>query len=336
MKVVETSGAGGPEVLKLGERAVPVPGPGEVLVKVAAAGVNRPDLLQRLGKYPPPAGITDVIGLEIAGTIVEGDTAHADNTLGLAVGSPVCALVAGGGYAEYALAPVAQCLPIPTGLSMVEAAALPETFFTVWSNVFDRGGLGRGPNGKEEVLLVQGGASGIGVAAIQMARALGHRVIATAGTDDKCRACKDLGADVAINYKTQDFAAECKAATGGRGVDVVLDMVAGDYLNRELTCLADDGRIVVIALLGGATASIDASQILRRRLTITGSALRPRSVAFKGAIARSLHQHVWPLVGPAAAIRPVIHATFPAAQAAEAHAELERGQHVGKIVLLWE
>ncbi len=321
-------------MLRMVQRPVPTPGTGEVLIRVLASGVNRPDLLQRQGKYPPPPGVSDIPGLEIAGEIVDGDVSHADNKFSLSIGSQVCALVAGGGYAEYVTAPVAQCLPVPAGLDAVSAASLPETFFTVWSNVFDRGMLGKGPAGKDEVLLVQGGSSGIGVAAIQIAKALGFKVVVTAGSADKCDACLGIGADVAINYKTEDFVARAKEATQGRGVDVVLDMVAGDYVPREIDCLADDGRIVIIALQGGSKANIDLSQVLRRRLSITGSTLRVRPIAFKGAIAGNLYQTVWPLL-EAAKIKPVIFKTYPAAEAAEAHAELERGQHVGKIMLVW-
>ena len=319
-------------MLKTVERPIPVPASGEILIKVHASGVNRPDLLQRQGKYPPPTGITDIPGLEVAGEVVGGDIDSASNPFRLGLGSAVCALVAGGGYAEYVTAPLVQCLPIPKGWSFVEAAGIPETFFTVWSNVFDRGGLALGGGG---TLLVQGGASGIGVTAIQLAKALGHTVYATAGTDDKCLACQRLGAASAFNYRTQDFAEEVQKATHGRGVDVVLDMVAGSYVPREMSCLADDGRIVIIALLGGASTTVDLSQILRRRLTITGSALRPRSPSFKGAIAARLYEHVWPLMEEKKKIVPVIHKIFPAESAADAHVELEEGHHVGKIILQW-
>jgi len=323
MRAIEISQPGGPEVLVAVERPVPQPGPGEVLIKVAAAGVNRPDVFQRQGHYAPPPGASDLPGLECAGVIVAGDAAAGGFTLG----DPVCALVAGGGYAEYCVAPIAQCLPIPAGLSLVQAGALPETCFTVWSNVFDRGRLAAG-----ETLLVHGGASGIGTTAIQMAAALGHTVYATVGSDARARAVEQLGAAHGINYRTQDYVQEIKRATGGRGVDVILDMVAGDYVNRNLECLAEDGRAVIIALLGGAKASINANHVLRRRLTITGSTLRPRPVAFKAAIARALHDHVWPLYA-SGAIRPVLHATVPLAEAARAHAMMEAGEHVGKIVL---
>ena len=323
MRAIEISQPGGPEVLQLCEREKPIPKPGEVLIQVHAAGINRPDVLQRKGHYPPPAGASDLPGLEVAGAIVGGDLSGSR----FKQGDLVCALVQGGGYAEYCTAPLAQCLPVPKGLTAVQAAALPETFFTVWSNVFDRARLAEG-----EVLLVQGGTSGIGVAAIQIAAALGNRVLATAGSDEKCRAAEKLGAELCINYRTEDFAEAAKAATGGKGVDVVLDMVAGDYVQRELTCLADDGRLVIIALLGGAKSTIDMGQILRRRLTITGSALRPRSVEFKGAIAQQLLLRVWPLL-ESGKIQPQIFQEFPLEQAGAAHALMESSQHIGKIVL---
>ena len=328
MQAVEIAAFGPPEGLRLAERPVPQPGDGELLIRVAASGVNRPDVLQRKGNYAPPAGVSDLPGLEVAGVVESGDAA-AMAQAGLRVGDRVCALVAGGGYAQWCVAPVAQCLPVPQGLSDVEAASLPETFFTVWSNVFDRGRLQAG-----EVLLVQGGSSGIGVTAIQLARARGATVIVTAGSDEKCAACLALGAHYAINYKTQDFVAEARRLTDGRGVDVVLDMVAGSYVAREVECLAEDGRVVIIAVQGGLEAQFNAGLVLRRRLTITGSTLRPRPVAFKGAIAQALREHVWPLLA-SGAVKPVIHATFPAAQAAQAHALMESNQHVGKIVLTW-
>ncbi|MDF1483955.1 NAD(P)H-quinone oxidoreductase [Ramlibacter sp. H39-3-26] len=328
MKAVEIAVYGGPEVLRLVERPAPVPGAGEVLIRVAASGVNRPDVLQRTGNYPVPPGASDIPGLEVAGEIVAGD-AVAMAAAGLKTGDHVCALLAGGGYADHCVAPVGQCLPVPAGWSDVEAASLPETFFTVWSNVFERGALQAG-----ETLLVQGGTSGIGVTAIQLAKALGATVIATAGSDDKCAACLSLGADHAINYKTHDFAVEAKRITDGRGVDVVLDMVAGDYVAREVECLAEDGRIVIIAVQGGTRSQFHAGLVLRRRLTITGSTLRPRPVAFKSAIARGLREQVWPLLARRT-VRPIIHSTFPAAQAAAAHALMESGAHVGKIVLTW-
>lgn len=332
MKAIEILQFGGPEVLMLCERDKPVPKPGEVLIQVRAAGINRPDVLQRLGHYPVPAGASDLPGLEVAGTIVGIGDGAALEGLHLTIGDPVCALLQGGGYAEYCTAPAEQCLPIPAGLSMVEAASLPETFFTVWSNVFDRARLGTHASGRLETLLVQGGTSGIGVTAIQIARARGHRVFATAGSDDKARACEALGAERGINYRSEDFVEIVKGLTEGRGVDVVLDMVAGDYVPRELKALADDGRLVLIALLGGAKAEADLSQILRRRLTITGSTLRPRDVAFKGRIAANLREHVWPML-ESGAVKPVVFKSFPLAMAADAHRLMESSAHVGKIVL---
>lgn len=332
MRVIEIVRPGGPDVLVAAERPVPSPGPGEVLIRVAASGVNRPDVLQREGRYAPPPGASELPGLEVAGTLVDGDFGG-DNPFGLQAGDDVCALLAGGGYAEYAVAPLGQCLPLPRGLDALLAAALPETFFTVWSNVFDRGQLGRGEGGRDESLLVQGGTSGIGVAAIQIARALGHRVFATAGSDAKCAACAELGAE-AIPYRRQDFVDAVKARTDGRGVDVILDMVAGDYVPRELETLAEGGRLVIIATLGGNHARIDAGLLMRRRLSVTGSTLRPRPVAFKAAIARRLHEVVWPLL-ERGAVRPVIDRVFPAAEAAAAHARMEGGEHVGKLLLQW-
>jgi NADPH2:quinone reductase len=328
MRAITMTGPGGPDVLVEASRPDPVPAAGELLVQVTASGVNRPDVLQRKGAYAPPPGASDLPGLEIAGTIIGGDTAELA-AAGFKLGDRVCALVAGGGYAERCTAPIPQCLPVPAGLTDIEAASLPETFFTVWSNVWDRGRLQAG-----ETLLVQGGSSGIGVTAIQLAKAMGSKVIVTAGSDDKVAACVALGADVGINYKTQDFVAEVKAATGGQGANVVLDMVAGDYLARELQCVADDGRIVIIAVQGGVNCAVNAGEVLRRRLTITGSTLRPRPIAFKGAIAAALRQHVWPLIA-SGRIKPVIHTVFPAAQAAQAHALMESSQHVGKIMLDW-
>ncbi|WP_312552401.1 NAD(P)H-quinone oxidoreductase [Massilia sp.] len=323
MRAIEITQPGKPEVLQPCERPLPELKAGEVLIRVHAAGINRPDVLQRMGHYPVPPGASDLPGLEVAGEIVDGELGDS----GFKKGDMVCALVQGGGYAEYCAAPLAQCLPVPEGLSAVEAASLPETFFTVWTNVFDRAGLSEG-----ETLLVQGGTSGIGVTAIQLATALGHRVFATAGSDEKCRACEELGAERGINYRSEDFVAVVKNLTGGKGVDVVLDMVAGDYVAREIDCLADDGRIALIALLGGAKANVDLGQVLRRRLSISGSTLRPRPVAFKGAIARKLREQVWPLFAQGK-IKPVIYKTFPLAQAAEAHALMESSTHVGKIVL---
>ena len=323
MRAIEIIHPGGPEVLKLCERPMPVLKAGEVLIKVHAAGVNRPDVLQRTGNYPVPPGASDIPGLEVAGEIVDGDFAGS----AFKKGDMVCALVQGGGYAEYCAAPVAQCLPIPKGLSAIEAASLPETFFTVYSNLFERAKLSG-----DETLLVQGGTSGIGVTAIQMAQAFGHKVWATAGSDEKCRACEALGAERGINYKTEDFVEVVKAATNGKGVDVIIDMVAGDYVGREISCLADDGRLVIIALLGGASGKVDFGQILRRRLTITGSTLRPRPVAFKQMIADKLHQKVWPLI-ETGKIKPVIFKTFSLEQADQAHALMETSTHVGKIML---
>ena len=318
------------------ERPVPQAGAGEALIRVAASGVNRPDVVQRQGHYPPPPGASDLPGLEVAGVIEAGDPA-ALAECGLAVGDRVCALVAGGGYAEYCVAPVAQCLPIPKGLTDVQAAALPETFFTVWSNVFDRARLQPG-----ETLLVQGGASGIGVTAIQLGKALGATVIVTCGSDEKCAKACELGADHAINYKTADFAEEAKKLTNGKGVDVILDMVAGDYVQREVECMAEDGRLAIIAVQGGVKSGFNAGRLLVKRLTVTGNTLRARPVAFKAAIARALRERVWPLL-ESGAIRPVVHATFPALQgadgwpsgAARAHALMESGAHVGKIILTW-
>ena len=329
MDAIEITQPGGPEVLCLTQRPVPVPGPGEVLIRVSASGINRPDVLQRKGAYPPPPGASDLPGLEVAGVIEAGD-AEALAVVGLGLGQRVCALVAGGGYAQFVVAPAGQCLPVPEGLSDLEAAALPETFFTVWSNVFDRARLAAG-----ETLLVQGGTSGIGVTAIQMAKALGATVIATAGSAAKCEACLALGADHAINYRETDFGAEALRLTGGRGVDVILDMVAGDYVAREVQCLAEDGRLVIIAVQGGVNAAFDASLVLRRRLVITGSTLRQRPVAFKAAIAAGLRERVWPLLA-SGQIKPVIYQTFAAREAAQAHALMESNEHIGKIVLDWQ
>jgi NADPH2:quinone reductase len=323
MRAVEISQPGGPEVLRLVQRPRPQPRAGEALVRVHAAGINRPDVLQRKGGYPPPPGASDLPGLEIAGVIEAGDLAGS----GFAIGDAVCGLVAGGGYAEYCTAPVGQLLPVPRGLSFAEAAGLPETFFTVWSNVFDRAQLAPG-----ETLLVQGGTSGIGVAAIQLAVALGHTVYATAGTQEKCRAIDALGAARAINYRDEDFGAVVMALTQGRGVDVILDMVGGGYVAREIACLAEDGRLALIAVLGGARAEIDLATVLRRRLTITASTLRPRPVEFKAAIARRLRAVVWPLI-EAGRIKPMLFRIFELGEAAAAHALMESSQHIGKIVL---
>jgi NADPH2:quinone reductase len=334
MKAIEITEFGAPDVLKLGERPTPEPKAGEVLIKVAASGINRPDVFQRKGSYAPPPGASDLPGLEVAGEIVGGNIDEKHNPFGLKIGDRVCALLAGGGYAEYAVAPLAQCLPVPKGLSDVEAASLPETFFTVWSNVFDRAQLGAGEGGANETFMVQGGSSGIGVTAIQIAHALGFRVFATAGSDEKCRACEALGAERAINYKTEDFVEVVKSLTNDRGVDVILDMVAGSYVSRELTALADGGRIVLIALLGGVKAELNLNDILRRRLTVTGSTLRPRPIEFKAKIAAQLKARVWPHIEDGR-IKPVIYRVFPAAQAADAHALMESSEHVGKIVLSW-
>ena len=328
MKAIAIEAPGGPEVLRLVERPDPVAGAGEALIRVAVSGVNRPDVLQRKGLYPVPPGASDLPGLEVAGT-VEGGDAGALRDAGLAIGDRVCALVAGGGYAERCVAPVAQCLPVPAGLTDVEAACLPETFFTVWSNVFDRGRLQAG-----ETLLVQGGSSGIGTTAIQIAKARGATVIVTVGSDEKAEACRRLGADHAIVYRTDDFVEATKRLTGGKGADVILDMVGGPYVERELRCLAEDGRLVLIATQGGTEARIDAGQLMRRRLTITGSTLRPRPVAFKAAIATALRAEVWPEL-EAGRIRPLVHRVFPAAEAAAAHALMESNAHIGKIALRW-
>ena len=328
MRAVEITAYGAPDVLRMGERASVQAGVGEVLIRVAASGVNRPDVLQRTGNYPVPPGASDIPGLEVAGEIIAGDAA-AMAAAGFKPGDRVCALVAGGGYAELCVAPVGQCLPVPKGLTDIEAASLPETFFTVWSNVFDRVRLQAG-----ETLLVQGGTSGIGVTAIQMAKALGATVIATAGSDEKCAACLALGADHAINYKTADFSVEAKRLTEGKGVNVILDMVAGSYVAREVECLAEDGRLVIIAVQGGVKAEFNAGMVLRKRLSITGSTLRPRPIAFKTAIAQSLRAKVWPLL-ESGAIKPVIFKTFPADAAAQAHALMESNQHIGKIILTW-
>lgn len=324
MRAIEISQFGAPEVLRVVELPRPECCAGEVLIRVAAAGVNRPDVLQRQGKYPVPPGASELPGLEVAGEIVAGDVQGTD----LKIGQAVCALVAGGGYAEFCVAPASHCLPVPDGWSLMQAASLPETFFTVWSNVFDRAHLAPG-----ETLLVQGGSSGIGVAAIQLASALGHRVFATAGSKTKVRACEALGAVRGINYREEDFVAVVKELTQQRGVDVILDMVGGDYLPREIDCLADDGRLALIALQGGAKVEVNFGAVLLRRLTITGATLRPRSVAFKAAIAAQLREKVWPLLA-SGAIRPVIDATFPLEQAAAAHAHMESGGHIGKIVLV--
>lgn len=328
MRAIEISAFGAPDVLRLTERPDPVAGKGEVLVRVSASGINRPDVLQRKGHYAPPEGASDLPGLEVAGVIESGDEG-AMASAGLSLGQRVCGLVAGGGYAERCVVPVGQCLPIPSALSDVEAASLPETFFTVWSNVFDRGLLQSG-----ETLLVHGGTSGIGVTAIQVARALGATVVVTAGNDEKCKRSLELGAHHAINYRTEDFSARVMEITRGIGVNVVLDMVAGDYIARDVQCMAEDGRLVIIAVQGGTSSNFNASLVLRRRLVITGSTLRARPVSFKSDIAHSLRERVWPLFDQGL-IAPVVYAEFPAAHAAQAHALMESGEHVGKIVLTW-
>lgn len=328
MKVVECNGFGKPDVLQIGERDQPLAGAGEVLIRVSASGVNRPDVLQRKGLYPPPPGAPDTLGLEVAGTIMSGDEA-AMRAARLHVGDRVCALLSGGGYAEFSVAPAAQCLPVPKGWTDVEAASLPETLFTVWSNLVDRGRMQAG-----ETLLVQGGSSGIGVMAIQLAKALGVRVIVTAGSEAKCQACLDLGADLAINYKTHDFQEEVMRLTDARGVDLVLDMVAGDYVSKETACLREDGRLVIIAVQGGLQSSFNAGLVLRKRLTITGSTLRPRPLSFKSAIAQACWKTVWPLL-ESRQVRPVIYREFEAGNAAQAHALMESNAHIGKIILTW-
>jgi NADPH2:quinone reductase len=324
MAAVEIAQPGPPEALRPGRRPLPRPGPGEVLIGVAAAGVNRADVMQRQGKYPPPPGASDLPGLEVAGRIVAVGSGVGE----WQVGDEVCALVTGGGYAEYCLAPGPQCLPLPRGLDMVQAAALPETFFTVWTSVFERGRLAAG-----ETLLVHGGSSGVGTAAISLARAFGARVLVTAGSAEKCAACERLGAERAINYRTEDFVEVVRERTGGRGVDVILDMVGGDYVPRNIEALAMDGRLIVIALPGGARAEVDLLKVLHRRLTLTGGSLRVRTVEQKGAIARALEEHVWPLL-ESGRVAPVVHGTFPLAEAAAAHRLMESSAHIGKIVLV--
>ncbi len=324
MTCIEISGPGGPEVLRPATRPVPVPGAGEVLVRVAAAGINGPDIYQRQGTYPPPPGASDIPGLEIAGTVV----AAGESVAGWKVGDAVCALTVGGGYAEYCTAPAPQCLPVPAGLDLVEAAALPETFFTVWTNVFDRAGLRAG-----ETVLVHGGAGGIGTTAIQMASRLGSRVFATEGGADRCRVCEDLGADRAIDYETEDFVTVVKEATAGKGVDVILDIVGGDYVGRNIACLTRDGRLVNIAFRRGSRVEIDLMPVMLKRLTITGSTLRVQPVARKAEIAGALKERVWPLI-EAGTIRPVIHVRLPLAAAAQGHRLMEGAKHVGKIMLV--
>ena len=323
MVAIEISTPGGPEVLVPVERPTPIAAVGEVLVKVAAAGVNRPDVLQRQGRYPPPPGITDIPGLEVAG-IIEAVGPGVDSWR---VGDRVCALVSGGGYAEFCVVPAPQCLPLPRGLDFTHAAAIPETTFTVWTNVFERGKLTRG-----ETILIHGGSSGIGTTAIQLARAFGARVFATAGSTDKCKACEAIGAERAVNYREADFVAAVKELTNGRGVDVVLDMVAGDYVQRNIDALAMDGRLVMIGRQGGVKSEIDIMPILRKRLVLTGSTLRTRSIEEKGALANAVHQHVWPLF-ESGAVQVIVHQTFPLRDAASAHRVMESSAHVGKLVL---
>jgi NADPH:quinone reductase len=323
MIAIEIREPGGPEVLVPVERPMPVPAAGELLIKVAAAGVNRPDVFQRKGNYPPPPGITDIPGLEVSGTVEQ----LGDGVTGWRVGDQVCALVAGGGYAEYCVAPAPQCLPIPRGLDLASAAAIPETFFTVWTNVFERGRLTTG-----ETILIHGGSSGIGTTAIQLARANGERVFVTAGSAAKCAACERLGAEYAVNYRTDDFVAVVRDRTGGRGVDVVLDMVGGEYFARNIDVLATEGRLVEIATLQGVKAELNIQTIMRRRLTITGSTLRARPVAEKAVIAAAVHQHVWPLL-EAGTVKPIVHATFDLKDAAAAHRLMDSSEHIGKIVL---
>lgn len=324
MTAIEIAEPGGPEVLVPATRRIARPGPGEVLVKVAAAGVNRPDVLQRQGAYPPPEGVTDIPGLEVAGTIA----AVGPGVAGWRVGDAVCALVAGGGYAEYCVVPAPQCLPVPIATDMVQAASLPEAFFTVWTNLIDRARLG-----SREVLLIHGGASGVGTAGIQLARLFEARVFVTAGSDEKCRVCERLGAERAINYKREDFVEVVKGLTDGKGADVILDMVGGDYIQRNVTLLARDGRLVYIAFMKGAKAEVNFLPVMLKRLTITGSTLRPRPVEEKGAIAKALRKTVWPQI-ESGRIKPVVHATFPLARASEAHRLMESGVHIGKVVLV--
>jgi NADPH2:quinone reductase len=326
MNAIDPAEAGGPDVLALVRRPVPRPGPGELLIRVAAAGINRPDVLQRRGAYPPPPGAPSIPGLEVAGIVAAtGEEVPAE-----LIGQPVCALVAGGGYAEYAVAPVGQCLPVPAGLSMIEAAALPETLFTVWTNLFERAYATEG-----ETALVHGGTSGIGTMAIALGGLFGLKIIVTCGSDDKCRRAAELGAAHAINYQTRDFVDAVAELTGGAGVDVVLDMVGGDYLPRNLECLAEDGRHVSIAVQRGASAEINIARVMMRRLMLTGSTLRARSVAFKTLVADEIARSVWPYVAEGR-LRPVVDSTFPLAQAADAHRRMEAGDHVGKIVMVME
>jgi NADPH:quinone reductase len=322
MRAIEISAPGGPDVLRVVQRPIPDVRDAEVLVRVAAAGVNRPDIMQRLGKYPPPPGATDILGLELSGEVVDARDATT-----VVVGQQVCALVAGGAYAEYCAVPAEQCLPVPAGMSLADAAAVPEAYFTVWTNLFERGKLREG-----ETVLIHGGTSGIGTTAIQLGRAFGATVIATAGSDGKCEACRQIGAHVAINYNDADFVQAVRATTEGRGVDVVLDIIGGDYLQRNLDCLRMDGRLVQVGLIGGSRASLDLRGVMQRRLTLTGSLLRPRTVAEKGVLARELERQVWPLLSRGE-VRPIVHARYPLDRAADAHRELESGRVIGKLVL---
>ncbi|WP_432786985.1 Phthiocerol synthesis polyketide synthase type I PpsC [Oligella sp. MSHR50489EDL] len=323
MKAIEINGAGGPDMLQLCEREKPTLKAGEVLIRVQAAGINRPDVAQREGSYPPPKGASDLPGLEVAGVIVAGDVSGTD----LKIGDEVCALTPGGGYAEYVATPAAHCLPIPKGLSMIEAAGIPETFFTVWVNLFDRVDLAEG-----ETVLIHGGASGIGTTAIQIAKAMGHTVYATAGSDERIQAIEALGCDKGINYKTQDFVEEIAKLTDKRGVDVILDMVAGDYISKNIRCLAEDGRLSMIAIMGGRMGELDAARIVFKRLTVTGSSLRPRSDAYKAKIARALQENVWPLI-ESGAIKPVVHAVFDYKNIRQAHEMMDAGEQIGKIII---
>lgn len=324
MRAIDPAAPGGPEVLVVVERPVPAPGAGEVLIRVAAAGVNRPEVMQRMGLYPPPPGAPSILGMEVSGTIV---AAGADVPREM-IGQPVCALIAGGAYADYAVAPLGTCLPVPQALSMVEAAAMPETLFTVWTNLFERAYAAEG-----DTVLVHGGTSGIGTMAVALARLFGLTIIVTCGSDEKCEAVLKLGADHAINYRTEDFVERVAAITGGKGVQVVLDMVGGDYVPRNLKCLAEEGRHVSIAVQGGLMATIPIFEVMRRRLTLTGSTLRPRSVGFKSLVADELARTVWPFVAEGR-LKPVIDSTFPLSDAASAHKRMESGGHIGKIVLL--
>lgn len=326
MKAIEINGAGGPEVLQVVDRPKPELKPGEVLIQVKAAGINRPDVAQREGNYPPPPGASDLPGLEVAGIIVEGDVSGTN----LKIGDEVCALTPGGGYAEYVAAPAAHCLPIPKGLTMEEAAGLPETYFTVWVNVFDRASLAEG-----ESLLVHGGASGIGTTAIQIAKAMGNTVYATAGSDERVKAIEAMGCDKGINYKTQDFVEEIKTLTNKRGVDVILDMVAGDYVDKNIRCLAEDGRLTMIAIMGGRMGELDAARIVFKRLTVTGSSLRPRSDEYKAKIARELEEKVWPLI-ESGAIKPQVHAVFDYTDIQKAHEMMDAGEQIGKIIITFK